>query len=339
MKTPLLVLGICVSFFAAAQTINLSDTLSTGDAMTYYNLDSNATNYSEITGTGVTWDYSDIGGYAIANVNNVIDRADSDFGTDFPAANYTEEFENSVQTYFSNDAGGSQVIVHGFVFQELTNDFVIKYDVDQLISYQFPMSQGDTYTDAMEGTAVVPVAGDVAITGEATITADGSGTLIIGTNTYSDVLRVHTIEVSEGIVLGAAAVITRESYVYYDITAFNMPIFVHATVHAELGIVGDLGFTAVYSKDEIVEGASIKESTKKLNIAVYPNPAAGKNATITSDQNTESITIYSSLGQVMMTIINPKVSENIDLTNYANGVYFIQAVKGDAARTEKFIVK
>src|SRR5690606_31807040 len=113
---PLLLLGICSGLMASAQTINLSDTLSTGDVMTYFNLDSGATNYSEISGVGVTWDYSTIGGYAITNENNVIDRIDSDFSDDFPLSDYAEEFENSVHTFFSNDADGSQVIVHGFVF-------------------------------------------------------------------------------------------------------------------------------------------------------------------------------------------------------------------------------
>lgn len=341
MKSPLLLLGICAGVSASAQTINEADTLSTGDAMTYYVLDSSATSYSEITGADVVWDYNDIAGYMIPpNDNNVINRTDSEFSDDFPGAMYTEEFENSVHTFFTNDEAGDQVIVHGFVFQELSNDFIIKYDEDPLISYKFPMNMGDSYTDAIQGTAVVPLAGDVAISGEAEIAADGTGTLKVAGTDYANVIRVHTREVSEGVILGSPATITRESFVYYDIASFNMPIFVHASVLAELGAGGDFGFTAVYSKDAVTDYVGIEEEpAEKLEISVYPNPVHGNFATVTSVQGTESLIVLNSLGQVVTTINNPNTTEKIDVSDLDRGVYFVQAVRGDATRTEKFVVK
>jgi len=158
MKTPLLLLGICAGFCSTAQTLELADTISTGDAMTYYVLDSNATSYAAVTGADVVWDYNDLGGYMVpSNDNNVIPGSASDFADDFPMAVYAEAFENSVNTFFTNDPGESQVIVHGFVFEELANDFVIQYDEDPLISIKFPMNQGDTYTDAIKGLSLIHI--------------------------------------------------------------------------------------------------------------------------------------------------------------------------------------
>jgi hypothetical protein len=341
MKTPLLLLGICASIAGTAQTITIDDTLSTGDAMTYFVLDSNATAYEDITGEDVTWNYDNIAAYAIpSNDNNVIDGADSDFADEFPMARYTEAFENSVQTYFTNNDGASQVVVHGFVFQELSNDFVIKYDVDPLISYQFPMNFGDTYTDAIEGAAVVPLAGEIEIAGEATITADGTGILKLGGTDYANVIRVHTVEVSEGIILGTPAIITRESYVYYDIASFNMPIFVHATILAELGAGGDFGFTAVYGKDEITDYVGIEEETNTpVSLSIYPNPVAVPFATVSVSEGTSKLTILNSVGQVVQIINNPQTIEKIDISGLDRGVYFVQAVKGSSTKTEKFVVK
>jgi hypothetical protein len=341
MKTPLLLLGICASVAGTAQTIELEDTLSTGDAMTYYVLDSSATNLEGITGADVVWDYNSVGAYMIPpNDNNVINREDSDFAADFPDARYTEAFDNSVQTYFTNNDGASQVIVHGFVFQELSNDFIIKYDADPLIALQLPMNLGDSYTDDIEGTATVPLAGDISISGEASIEADGIGTLKMGGTDYANVIRVHTTEVSEGIILGSPATITRESFVYYDIDNFNMPIFIHATVLAELGAGGDFGFTAVYAKDEITDYVGLEEeSTTPVDLSIYPNPVAGSFTTVSTSQGTEKLTIMNSVGQVVRVINNPQTSEQIDVSDLGRGVYFVQAMKGASTRTEKFIVK
>ncbi|NOQ71690.1 MAG: T9SS type A sorting domain-containing protein [Crocinitomix sp.] len=341
MKTPLLLMVISAGTYASAQTINLSDTLSSGDSQTYYVLDSNATAYADLTGADVTWDYGSIGGYGIGpNINSVIPGETSDFGEDFPDAVYAENFENSINTFFTNDPGASEVIVSGFVFQELSNDFIIKYDINPLISAKFPMTLGTTYDDAIQGTATLPLAGDVAIEGSATITVDGSGTLKVGSSSYTDILRVHTIEVSEGIILGSPAVITRESYVYYDIAADNMAIFIHGTVLAELGAGGDFGFTAVYSIDEITEIVGVEETaTEKLDLTVYPNPANGNFTTISTVEGTESLTILNSLGQVVSTYNNPSTQVKVDVSELNTGVYFVQAIKGSATRTEKFIVK
>tara|TARA_B110000046_G_C12990080_1_gene397452 strand:+ start:861 stop:1886 length:1026 start_codon:yes stop_codon:yes gene_type:complete len=341
MKTPLLLMVISAGFCGSAQTINLSDTLSTGDSQTYYVLDSNATAYPDVVGAGVTWDYEGIGGYGIApNINSVIPAETSDFSDDYPISVYAENFENSINTFFSNDADAGEVIVHGFVFQELSNDFIIKYDIDPLISAKFPMTLGTTYDDAINGTATLPLAGDVAIDGSATITCDGTGVLKIGTSVYTDVIRVHTLEVSEGIILGSPAIITRESYVYYDISADNMAIFIHGSVLAELGAGGVFGYTAVYSIDEITQIVGVEETTQaELDLTVYPNPASGNFTTISTVEGTESLTILNSIGQVVTTYNNPGTQVNVDVSELSTGAYFVQATKGSATRTEKFVVK
>jgi len=340
MKTPLFFLGICAGLSASAQTIEISDTLSTGDAMMYYVVDSTADNYASTTGTGVTWDYSAIGGYGLpANTNNVIDRSASAFSSDFPAADYSEDFENGVISFLSHEPGSNRSIVHGFVFEELSNTFIIQYNDDQLISFMYPMNQGDSYMDDIEGTAVVPLGAPIDISGTATVTADGLGTLIIGANTYTDILRVRTLEETSGIAMvGGEVNFTRESYAYYE-SGSNFPIFIHGRILAEAGLLGDFGFSAVYSRDEITEFAGVEEEVELLTLSVYPNPVIGNSATVTSIEGTQSLTILNSLGQTIATINNPKTIEEIDLSDLNTGVYFVQAIKGNATRTEKFIVK
>lgn len=343
MKTPLLLLGICASFYGTAQTIELADTISAGNSMDYFVLDSNANAYSAVIGAGSVWDYSEVGGYGLAaNTNDVIMKDASTFATDFPTATYAENFENGVNTFFTNDPDNNQVIVNGFVFQELGGDYIIKYDSDPLISCKFPMNLGDSYTDDLSGTAVLPGVGDVDISGEAVVTADGTGTLKVGDAEYTNVIRVHTVENTSGtiVVFGTTLSVTRESYVYYDIDNFNMPIFIHASITAEVGVAGTFGFTAVYSRDEISDYVNVISCKGPgIDFNVYPNPATGDFVTITNPEEAESMTILNALGEVVYTVNTPSMTETINIANLASGIYFIQTTKVGATKTLQFIVK
>jgi hypothetical protein len=340
MKTTLLLMGISFGLAGISQTYELADTLSTGDMTSYFVLDSNANNLSGITGADVTWDYSSIGAINIpANNDEIIDRVESDFAADFPDADYCENFENSVQTFFTNSAADNIVYVYGFVFEEISNDFVIAYDEDPLEAARFPMNVGDTYDDDIVGKAIIPLAGEVALDGSATVSADGSGTLIVGDVTYTDVIRIHTIEITEGLILASPATITRDSYVYYQ-EGTRMPVFIHANILAELGAGGDFGFTAVYAQNEVTDYVSIEDNElKTTNLNVFPNPAASNMVTISTETGTERIVIRNTVGQTVLDLNQPKSSEMIDVSTFEKGVYIIEATKGSTTTTQKLILQ
>jgi hypothetical protein len=341
MKTPLLLLGISISFLGAAQSITLSDTLSTGDATAYYVLDSNVVDLAGVTGAAVTWDYSAIGAYDMApNNNNVINRTASAYAADFPTARYSEDFENSVKTFFTNVPGSSEVHVQGFVYIDGSNTIKIKYDDDALISQKLPMDLGDTYTDAISGSAVVAAFPAIDIDGEATVVADGTGTLKVGGNTYTDVIRVHTTEFTEGTAFGGPLEITRESYVYYDIASQNMPIFMHIFVELDAGSFGVFGFKATYGKDMITDYVGVNDILNTTaELSIYPNPVVGNIATISTEAGTQSIQILNTIGQVVLTVNNPAVLEEVNVADLKSGVYFVQATKNGTVQTSKFVVK
>ncbi len=341
MKTPLLLLGICAGIASTAQTIELADTIYTGNSMTYYVLDSNAVNYAGTTGTGVNWDYSTIGAYDIPpNTNAVIDAEGSEYDAEFPDAHYNENFENGILSYLSHNPTDNETIVHGFVFEEASGTFVIKYDVDPLISLKYPMSQGDSYIDDISGT-VLTAGSSFAISGTATVSADGSGSLQVGDNTYTSVIRVYTKEVVSGTTpVGTSATFTRESYFYYDIENFNQPVFIHGKIAVDAGLLGDFEFSTVYGRDLITDYVGIEENkAEALNLSVYPNPVTGNAATITVSEGADKLTVLNTLGQSVLTINNPAKVETVNMADLKTGVYFVQVQKGSALRTEKFVVK
>ncbi len=86
-----------------------------------------------------------------------------------------------------------------------------------------------------------------------------------------------------------------------------------------------------------VLGVSANEEIA-ANISIYPNPTTG----IVNINNVEGATIevLNLMGQVVKTIENASAINNIDLSNNANGTYFVRVVKGNEVSTTKInIVK
>lgn len=74
------------------------------------------------------------------------------------------------------------------------------------------------------------------------------------------------------------------------------------------------------------------------NIKLYPNPANGiLNIAFTDANIPENYTIYNSLGQVMDKGDITSALQSLDITSYANGVYFVKLSKGESATVLQFI--
>ncbi len=323
MKQGLLFLGLIAGISASAQ-ITIDDTLYVGDAIVYYNLDSNATNLAATTGAAVTWDYSTIAGYngSPTHADDITAASGTAYASDYSTANYCEELTDGVWTFFTNDDALDETHVHGFVYNDGTTEFIITYEVDDLKAMVYPMNLSDTYTDPIEGTASIPTLGNVAVTGDATVTADGTGTLLIGTNTYSNVIRIHTDEESSGTFFGQTIVISRESFVYYDLSSANpMPIFRHDAVEADLDAGGLYGFSAIYSKDQVSNFVGM-EKNEAVAFSVYPNPSTDV-ITIETPSATSQISIVNSNGQVVKSISSTQLKETVDVSSLESGIYIV----------------
>ncbi len=336
MKQSLLLIALLTGIYGGAQ-LTTANQFNIGDSRAYYSLDSNATNLSTILGTGVTWDYSLITGYfgSTTNTNNVLDASTAMFASDYPTTALAEEFQNGVHTYFNNV--GSDVIVDGFVYQEGGSDIVVQYDIDDLLALSLPMNVTDTYTDPIAGDATASI-GTVDLTGTANITCDGSGTLIIGIYTYPNVIRIHTLEVSSGDFAGETIVVTRESYVYYDLDDANpLPIFRHDRVEVDLGAFGNLGFQAVYSKDDVTNYVNLDDTTTN-SLSIYPNPARDI-LTISFEGTTAHLTVMNAAGQIVYTNTSFQNIESINISDFEAGIYLVQIKTDKGITTEKVTVK
>jgi len=339
MKKTLLLFSVISLSAANAQSITVDDTLSTGDKMNYYLADSSSNDFDAITGSGVTWDYSNLAFLdntnTGTNLDSVIVASTAAFASNFTQSDYSEFFVNGLNTFFRNTP--DSVITDGFFFNDGTNDYIVRYQNDPLITSKFPMNFGTTYTDPIDGEAIAG-GQTVAISGSATIAADGVGTFLLAGNTYNNILRVKTVETLSGTSLLVGTVnITRTSYVYYDNSFSKMPIFIYGDVFIELGALGNVGAKTVWSKDPLNGFAGTDTYGVLPALEIYPNPASS--VVNIETNNVESITLFNSIGETIKTITNPSTIESIAVDNLATGIYFVQTKSKGELLTKKLVIK
>jgi plastocyanin len=104
--------------------------------------------------------------------------------------------------------------------------------------------------------------------------------------------------------------------------------------HASMGMKGII----------IVQNSvGINENTMNPDIAIYPNPSDGlisieiKNSPV---QQTYNLNIFDISGaQILNTTLSNQLNNNIDLTDFPKGLYFVKINNGSALYTRKIIIK
>ncbi|MFD1552724.1 hypothetical protein DNU06_08835 [Putridiphycobacter roseus] len=341
MKKLILSFALFTAFISNAQSISLSDTLSTGDMFQYYLVDSATPSQASTIGNaaGTTWDFSNIILVDDAGLYNtsVIDIATSSFATDFPAAVYHEDFNSGVQTFFENTT--TNVITHGFVFSSGGSDYVIKYNTDVLDGLPFPIAFGDATNDVISGEATVPTFGTVAISGTATIEADGEGELKLPGNTYANTLRVKTVETLSGLTLLGNATITRTSYNYYHTATSNFPIFIYGDIVLTIPGMGAINLKMIWSKDanpNYLSNETLKSDA--FTAKLYPNPST-EGVTLSLNKIGANIEILNTIGKIVYSNSATGLNNYIDLSTLSTGVYFVRVSAGNEVITKKLILK
>jgi len=340
MKKILLYIILLSATNLFSQTLATSDTLTLGDSYQYYAVDTSMTDLETIVGTGITWDYSGLlmaAGEPQAT-NTVIDISNSPSQADFPNAQYQEQFDSGIQTFFSNSPSDDKVIIDGYIFTSAGADYIVKYDTDEMIGLELPMSFGSEVNDNVVGEAIVPLLGSITLTGTVNVIADGTGSLVLGSNTYSDVIRIKTTENSSGPSQLGTISVERKSYAYYSPNDTKFPLFIYGEILVSIPNAGVVSFKIVWSKDDTQQFASISQSSSNIAIDLYPNPA-DENVTIESPEGTQLIEIYNTVGKVVESIENPPVKQVIDTKKLNAGIYFVSVKSGNSTTTKKLVIK
>ncbi|ACU07349.1 hypothetical protein FIC_00897 [Flavobacteriaceae bacterium 3519-10] len=205
----------------------------------------------------------------------------------------------------------------------------------------YPAGFGYTETDQAQGTFTSSLASGL-FRGTITNTADASGTLIVGTNTYGNVLRIKSVQSFnlhqsvDTFFLFPIGTITNTTFTYYNNTRkFPLLTYTSANISVPLLGINQSSESAQVLSDVFLNTAS---QAARAKIKIFPNPAR---ETIQFSGDVSKYTqarIYNRDGKLIKT--SDMKSEKIQVSELLPAAYLIEfSGKETQPQTVKFIKK
>lgn len=346
MKKQLLFVSILFAGSTFAQTLTQANEPQIGDAASMFLCDSNVTNMENVTGAGVTWDYSGI--LAIPGemrTIEIIDPATSQYASDFPGATKAVSLEGFLTNFWISSASDRRS--NGFVFEEPSFGVVkATFDDDDQILATYPFALNGTANDVYEGTLAfefsgIPQSPDAL--GVSLGKIDGSGTLKLNAaTTITDVVRyvlIDTLRASINIGLPLDIELVRAQYEYYGPDG-GLPLFIHssALIQNQGAATPLTAFTVVLSSVE-PDGSLSTSKIPTVEFAIYPNPVNDVLMLKGNFTQATSVQILDQTGKLVQTIENYIPGTAISTSDLNAGIYLVQVATNEGISTQKFVKK
>lgn len=287
------------------------------------------------------------------NVNGTVDNSATGANVTFSnssltqgsasVANYSAPSSNEISTFPGSTikmTGGGSTVFYKQTAAKLeitglvTPDATLNFSTNNGTFISYPATYGYSESDAAAGTFSA-TAGSGNFSGTITISADASGTLLIGSKTYINVLRIKSVQNFTLTVFGfPVGTAVNTSYTYYD-NLHKFPLL--STTNAVITVQGT---------PQITNGAqalnetflSTSDFVKKDAFKIYPNPATDF-IEFNGDLSTYSkANIYSLDGKLIRT--SDLKSGKIEVSDLSPSAYFIE-LSGNKTQSKsiKFIKK
>lgn len=336
MKKSLLITSLLLSGATMAQFTPANEP-AVGASQTMYLCDSNYTNYSGTTGSGVTWDYSGITQVGTnTKLVSVQDPASTPEGASFAASTKALVIDGFVTTYINSTA--AERSSQGFVFEEPTFGTVVaefSNDNEKLMNYPFAVT--NSLTDFFDGTITTGTTGTTACSGNNVATVDGLGTLILNsTTTLTNVLRYKLIDTATTTVpFIGDAVLVRTQFEYYTNTGNNLPVFVHSSVEVTIGGAPQTVNVVLSSVAPDPLGV---ETNALASVITYPNPAT-ETISVNGLQHDATLTLLDAQGKTISTRKVTPATATMNVSTVQAGVYFLNITSNNQTKVERVIIK
>lgn len=312
---------------------------------TYFLVDSNAVTYDAVTGSNVTWDYSNLLGYS----NETRDIKIEDPATTNQASNYTSSTKtinvnDQIRTYFSSTA--TERSSQGFVFTDANlGDVVITLSTDEEKLAEYPFGFGNSFTDNFSGNIIFnnPITGqpdNASLTGVAHASIDGQGTLILPDgSSITDVIRYVLIDTSYSTLpapVGDMEII-RTQFEYYDFANSNMPLLTFSKLKAQAPNSAQPLTELGLSLSSVATQQFVGIDETELSFGVFPNPAndvLNIQGDFTGDAE---ITLMDQSGRIIS--VSNISNGQVNVAELESGIYFVKVSADGKTSTKTFMKK
>lgn len=309
-----------------------------------YVCDSFATNYEGITGSSVTWDYSNLSAYlGYENDITIGDATLAANAADFPTSVKTTEVQNATTTYFNSTS--TERVSQGFVYYEPSfGEIKAVLDIDEATLMPYPFNLGDYHTDYFEGTLYFDFQGvpmNPTVTGNMHAWIDGQGTLLLPDgSSVSNALRYKMIDTAEtNISFFGDLEIIRKQFEYYDLTSTNtIPVFTLTEIKIQPPGGQPLTDpqTIVLSSVEPTTFVSLEEK-ETVSFKLFPNPV-NDIVTISGEFSPDAtVAILDQSGRILKRLPLSNHTD-INLSAFDTGMYLLK-VTSNGTTTTKSVAK
>ena len=281
------------------------------------------------SGAGVTYNNASLTGGAIV-------------ATTFSAPTSAEISSYPGTTIKSTDGVNTSFLKQSATKLELTamvtSQGTINFNADNATAMSYPLAFGNSVNDQAKGTFTSSAANGL-VKGNVLINADANGTLIIGSNTYTNILRVKTTQnfnlyqSTDTFYTFPVGTITGTTYQYYNGSS-KFPLLSHLSGNISVPLLGinqstteavAQGFTFLGTKDfQFVE-----------DFMIYPNPAQDFIQIKTNTKESLMATIYSLEGRKIKSM--PLKDGRVEITDLSPATYLLEVKGKTFNKTVKFI--
>lgn len=259
-----------------------------------------------------------------------------------PSASEISTFPGSTVKF--SDGGGNEIFYKSSAADlQITGatigGAVLNFSNDNALFLKFPTSYSNTYTDIASGTGVTGT-NNAFFKGTITTTADGAGILKLGSQIYTNVIRVKTFQdyklyLDAGYTFQLGTLVST-IYTYYD-NLNRYPLFTSTTATVVVALAG-INQTTNSAMGQANPTLVTQNNFLKNKVQVYPNPAA-ENIFFTGDfTNFDTVKVISIDGKIITTqSVN---AGKIDMSKLPAGNYFLQLLgKNEKDQTIQVIKK
>lgn len=311
----------CAGAGIAQTTLNSSDVSpSIGDVFELTEADYVSPGPS---GANQTWDFS--------NLN--LSSSFSHVSNDAPDATYPNTTIKSTTltngNFISNTSHVelSNTEMNLWAVESAQSDIVYS---DPQLGMFFPMTLNASQTDDFEA-EVIQGGQTMDRTGDVTITIDGSGTLILPSGTYTNVLRLHVVTNIVDEYQGFTFLSETESYAWY---VAGTPSYLLQIIEMTTS-AGSLQSTIVLTDDAV----SVEEVDPLSDLTISPNPFSNELKLDGLESKIEKVEVYDLTGKIVKTVIlDENISETtLDTSELEKGMYMLSLFgkEGEILKSEK----
>lgn len=343
MKKTLLILIVLSTTQVFSQSMTQANEPAIGESSTMYLCDSNVVNYAGLTGSGVTWDYSQLAGYqGQTKVVEVLDATTTPDYASFPGSVKAYGVGNTIITYFSSTA--TERTSQGFKFIEPNlGDVLATFENNAMTQVNYPFAYGNSLTDVYDGTIdfvfnSIPV--NENLSGDVYAVVDGVGTLKFPMGVdVNNVLRYRSVDTSlTTLPIFGNIELIREQYEYYDYSAQNLPIFIHSTITMQQPASGTpiQKVSLVLSLYPTSEFVGLTEKEAKV-LSLSPNPA-NEEFSITGVDELFRVELFDAQGRLVLSA-DASSGNPINISTLEAGSYIVKIATSMGLSTEQLVKK